>query len=375
MTRVSGTQKKRVSLLDNYVFMDKTQTVLEIAFKTGKNVILHGPGGHGKSEYTTEFFYDKNIAPYVMTMGTGITTDRLFGGFDAPKCKETGKIEYLVENSFMNHEYVIFEELMDAPDYILEQLKDILSSGYFRNGTQIFKIKTKLIVGCTNKTRKEFGKNASLKALLERFPLDHCVTWDNYTENSYMALLQKNFVQEIDPIIPFLLQEYSRNNIVISPRIALDAYDIYSSSGPDALIYIAEFSERPTLINDTLARFKEVIRFKQLGMEIEDIINGLNEIPKNVTEQDKQAFVDGYKALNTKHAEVRVMTVTDDLITAHTGVLQMAATAINDFKSRYVDAERALRGEEAPSPKKRKNPYFDKEYTATAVPVEDDGSF
>jgi hypothetical protein len=38
------------------------------------------------------------------------------------------EFEYLVENSFMNHEYVVFEEMMDAPDFILEQLKDILSS-------------------------------------------------------------------------------------------------------------------------------------------------------------------------------------------------------------------------------------------------------
>jgi hypothetical protein len=56
----------------------------------------------------------------------------------------------------MNHEYVVFEEMMDAPDFILEQLKDILSSGEFRNGTQVYPIKTRFIVCNTNKTRRIF---------------------------------------------------------------------------------------------------------------------------------------------------------------------------------------------------------------------------
>src|SRR4029078_3038105 len=113
-------------------------------------------------------------------MGSGTTTDKLFGGLDLKLFNEEGKIQYLVENSFMNDEFVIFEELFDAPDYILEQLKDILSSGVFRNGTQVFPIKTKLIICCTNKTREQFSKNDSLKALMERFPLEHEVKWDSY---------------------------------------------------------------------------------------------------------------------------------------------------------------------------------------------------
>jgi hypothetical protein len=56
-------------------------------------------------------------------MGTGMTTDRLFCGLDIPKYHNDGKLD-LVENSFMNHEYVVFEKLMDSPDFILEQLKE-----------------------------------------------------------------------------------------------------------------------------------------------------------------------------------------------------------------------------------------------------------
>jgi hypothetical protein len=43
-------------------------------------------------------------------------------------------------------------------------------------------ILSKLDLLCnTNKTRAEFSKNDSLKALMERFPLEHNVVWANYT--------------------------------------------------------------------------------------------------------------------------------------------------------------------------------------------------
>lgn len=37
-------EQEQVSLLDKFVFMDKTIAVLDIALKTQKNVILYGPG-------------------------------------------------------------------------------------------------------------------------------------------------------------------------------------------------------------------------------------------------------------------------------------------------------------------------------------------
>ena len=53
---------------EKFVFMDKTEKVLEIGYNTGKNVVLYGPGGHGKSEMTLEFLNDRGITPYVMVI-------------------------------------------------------------------------------------------------------------------------------------------------------------------------------------------------------------------------------------------------------------------------------------------------------------------
>lgn len=308
----------------DFVFMDKSLSILDIGLKTGKNIVLYGPGGHGKSELTLAYLAEKGIDPYVITMGTGMTTDRLFGGLDIPTFEKTGKIEYLVENSFMNNEYVIFEELFDAPDFILEQLKDILSSKVFRNGTQIFPIKTKFIICCTNRTREEFSKNASLKALMERFPLELNVIWDNYTEASYNKLLETKFGEgNIDPIIPFLLQEYHRGGITISPRVAVTAYQVYQECGPDSLSFIAEFAKKPTLIADTLKKYQSTLKFRKLSNDLDVTINQLQS-NNMITAEEKGKFTTDLGELATGIKEMKKLTVTDDLISTHASLIKTA---------------------------------------------------
>lgn len=320
----------------DFVFMDKSLSILDIGLKTGKNIVLYGPGGHGKSELTLAYLAEKGIDPYVITMGTGMTTDRLFGGLDIPTFEKTGKIEYLVENSFMNNEYVIFEELFDAPDFILEQLKDILSSKVFRNGTQIFPIKTKFIICCTNRTREEFSKNASLKALMERFPLELNVIWDNYTEASYNKLLETKFGQgNIDPIIPFLLQEYHRGGITISPRVAVTAYTVYQECGPDSLSFIAEFAKKPTLIADTLKKYQSTLKFRKLSNDLDVTINELQN-NNMITTEEKAKFTNDLGLLATGIKEMKKLTVTDDLISTHASLIKTATELYTNLSKKQT---------------------------------------
>lgn len=298
---------------ENFVFMNKTLSILNIGHTTGKNIVLYGPGGHGKSEITLEYFAEKGISPYVITMGTGMTTDRLFGGLNIPTFEASGKIEYLVENSFMNHEYVIFEEMFDAPDFILEQLKDILSSGVFRNGTQIYPIKTKFIVCCTNRTREEFSKNMSLKALMERFPLELNVVWDNYNEIAYNKLLETKFGEgNIDPIIPFLLQEYAKNGIIISPRVAVIAYQVFDQHGPESLTFIAEFAKKPELIADAIKKYESTLKFREMSGEISELIDRL-EANTMSSNDENRAFASDVDTLKQKLDAIKRLTVNDDI--------------------------------------------------------------
>lgn len=294
--------------------------------------------GHGKSEITLDFLKAKGIEPFIQTMGTGMTTDRLFGGLDIPTFETTGKIEYLVHNSFMNHEYVIFEELFDAPDFILEQLKDILSSGVFRNGTQIVPINTKFIICCTNRTRDEFSKNMSLKALMERFPLELNVIWDNYTEISYNKLLESKFGEgEVDPVIPYLLQEYAKNGITISPRVAVTAYQVYDQCGPESLSFIAEFAKKPSLIAETIKKFESTIKFRELSSGITSMIETLNSLPL-VSSSDENTYKEGISNLKDQLTNMKGLTVGDDVAHVHTQLLKAGKAALDKFEKNLTIA-------------------------------------
>jgi hypothetical protein len=280
------------------------------------------------------FLKEKGIDPYVITMGTGMTTDRLFGGLNIPTFEASGKIEYLVENSFMNHEYVIFEEMFDAPDFILEQLKDILSSGIFRNGTQIFPIKTKFIICCTNRTRDEFSKNMSLKALMERFPLELNVVWDNYTDHSYNKLLESKYGEgEVDPIIPFLLQEYAKNSIIISPRVAVIAYQIYNECGPESLTFIAEFAKKPSLINEAIVKFEGMFKFRELSSKIGETIKKLTSNAGLSNDEDKQLTID-LDTLRVQIVEIKSLKISDDIAHQHSQIVKSASDVYKNFEKR-----------------------------------------
>jgi MoxR-like ATPase len=257
-----------------FVFTQDLEKSLDLAFSTGENIILFGKGGYAKSEFSSAFFKSKNIVPFVKTMGSGTTTDSLFGGINILELNNTGKLEYLVENSFMNHEYVIFEELLDAPDYILEQLKDILTSGKFRNGSQSFDIKTKLIVCCTNKTRTEFSKNDSLKALMERFPLEYNVGWDSHTKETYNFLF-KTVLGKDYPELEFILEKLAKNDATVSPRTAIKAAKIIDSCGDfTCLDFIADFAgKNKALVKDELNKFKNVKVINDLIVETKKEIN------------------------------------------------------------------------------------------------------
>lgn len=314
----------------DFVFMEKTLTVLNLGMESGKNVILYGPGGYGKSEITEAFFKEKGITPYTITMGTGMTTDRLFGGLDIPTFNSTGKIEYLVENSFMNHEYVVFEELFDAPDFILEQLKDILSSGVFRNGSQVFNIKTKYIICATNRTREEFSKNASLQALMERFPLELNVVWDNHNEIAYNTLLESKFgIGNVDPVVPFILERYAKKGVTISPRVAVTAYQIFMHSGVDGLMFIADFNKKSDILRDAVKEFEDSAKLNEVMYKIGTLQSSLED--NDLSDSDEIAKgLNDIKELKALRKELDNLKVSDAFI-----------SKVNEKKSALDDAIKA----------------------------------
>ncbi len=326
--------------LKSTVFFEPTIKALEAALKLHKNIILHGPGGHNKSLGVIDFLGSKGIRPYVITMGQGMNTDRLFGGIDIKTMNETGKLEYLVENSFMNHEYVIFEEMLDAMPHILEQLKDILSSGVFRNGSQFYPIKTRMIICCTNRTRSEFSKDNSLKALMERFPYEWEVKWKEYNEITYTKLFQEK-LGGVDPMLPFLLQEYAKDGKIISPRIALLAAETLEELGPDYLNVIADFNEKPELLRTTIAKFTEKAGLRKVIEKVRDILTAVNQKESTLNENMSLVELEEVNTINNSLSEalkeLGKIKVPDDSVATVAEITKVARVVVTNIETKIND--------------------------------------
>jgi hypothetical protein len=178
----------------------------------------------------------------------------------------------------------------------------------------------------------------SLKALMERFPLELNVIWDNYTEISYNKLLESKFgVGEVDPVIPYLLQEYAKNNITISPRVAVTAYQIYDECGPDALAFIAEFAKKPSLIAETIKKFESTIKFRELSAGITDMIETLHNLPL-ASKEDEKTYEEAIKSLEMQLTDIKGLTVGDDVANVHAELVKAAKQSLDKFKKNLTIA-------------------------------------
>lgn len=327
-----------------FVYVDDMVKALNLAYNMNRNLIFFGKGGFGKSEISELFLREKGIEPFVMSMGSGTNPDRLFGGTDLSHFvgeNPTGKLEYLVENSFMNHEYVIFEELFDAPSEVLEELKDILSSGFFRKGSQVFQIKTKCIICCTNKTREEFAKNASLQALLERFPLTFEVQWPDHKRTNYDFLFKVSRGTEC-PLISYICEKLSSSGKKISPRIALFAHDVFfntvSSSGADvdALSMVADFGEKSKL-KSIISDFSAFAKFKEIEVKASDIFKKYEKIKEEASLLQLTQILEEYKKQLDAFNKLKT---SDDLADDYASVKKKLDKGLTTITNHCVDIKK-----------------------------------
>jgi len=235
------------------IFMEDMADALTRGVRLNQNVILYGRGGHNKSEGTElilNLMKKEGLIteePFVLTCGDGLTEEGLFGGINIKKFKDTGELEYLFKNSFLEHEVVVFEEIFDAPPQVLLALKDVMTSKKARKGNQVHPCKTKIFIGLTNKSKEDFSEDDSLEALAQRFPLTLKVEWDSYSKNNFTSLFKKVFgdtffnrnkgkLIELSEILSINNGMNDKSHFV-SPRTAIHAAKLYCDGGDLKYIY------------------------------------------------------------------------------------------------------------------------------------------
>lgn len=196
-----GTYEKISSALSaEFVKSGELARVISLAVEAKKNVLLWGPGGHGKSEMVSlalSQVADEDDV-FVQSFGEGMDEATLWGGLDFRALDTEKVLRYFPENSFLAKPYAVFEEIFDAPAQVLLALKDTLTAKKLRKGSQSFAMNTKVIIAITNKDPEEISDlGPAAAALIERFPLKLKVEWPSYEADDYAELFRK-----VGPRIP-----------------------------------------------------------------------------------------------------------------------------------------------------------------------------
>lgn len=231
-------------LAEKFVFSEPIADILASAIYSKQNVILYGPGGHGKSEMVEAALeglglWDRkdpvNSATLVQSFGEGLTEDALWGGIDFRKLNSPTDPEmwFNVENSFLRYPVAVFEELFDAPAFCLLPLKHTIQAGFLAKNGRSYPMETELIIACTNRNPDEIAEmGETYRALLERFVLRQEVVWSTYTANNYYTLLTKHpkarvaMSDQNRMALSNLLEECFNNGDFISPRTAMKCVEI-----------------------------------------------------------------------------------------------------------------------------------------------------
>lgn len=276
--------------LKGFIKSREVAEVLLTGLHSGQNVVLHGPGGYGKSEMALEFLRAigaRNEQVQVKSLSTGTLLDDLFGGVNIRALSETGELLYNVEKSVFSTPYLILEEAFDAPPRVLEGLKDVLTSGYIRNGLQSYEVKTKFIIVCTNRSKSELATDESSRALMERFPLSLRVEWDSHTLNDYRSLIETVFNHpmddSLDAVLGYILDSIKEDESARppAPRTVVRMHKILRAAGVRAL----RFLDGVPNISRAIEYLGDYAHWKRKYDEYYDEVDDLNDKIHNLGDE------------------------------------------------------------------------------------------
>ncbi len=233
-------ERIKAALASEFIYSDELARAISLAIESGKNLLLWGPAGHGKSEMVSRALSvvatDGEI--FVQSFGEGMDEATLWGGLDFAALESEKVLRYYPENSFLASRFAVFEELFDAPASVLLALKDTLTAKVLRKGTQKFPMATRVVVALTNKDPSEISElGPAAHALIERFPLQLKVGWSNYGSADYIQLFEKvgprlpgADLNGSSRILAEMIAKAGENGDKISPRSAVHALGVVKAA-------------------------------------------------------------------------------------------------------------------------------------------------
>lgn len=364
-----------------FVKAEAVREAISLALVSGKNLILFGPGGHGKSEMTSAVMSAiEGASVFVQSFGEGMDEARLYGGINLKALNDADNpvIEYHPDRSFLAADLAVFEELFDAPTSVLLSLKDTLTAGTYRNGAQQFKMRTQTIVCATNREPGEVAEiGAAAQALIERFPLQLRVAWDSYSANDFLEMFESietspnghesvawtelqtlkakaksvRIEDGIRRILAEVIASAVANGVTISPRTAMHSQDIVRAAAAInghtiatkddllAIKYLPGCEEIATKISQEIEEAVKRAGAEQRMREAETKLRMLQtEFQSSAGSPIKllQIALKGEQFSN----ELAQLTVTDNLVDRRKAVRDATAKLIGDAQQAALRATR-----------------------------------
>lgn len=298
-------------LSERFVFQEQAIRKVYAALSLGKNAILYGPGGFGKTEIVKAICNEMGI-PMICKVGyKDMMPEELLGIPNMTMLLEQSKYETAFENSvFCIPGILVLEEFFDCDPSTAAALKDVLTERGMREGSIKKESLISSVIITGNKDPKELGIDDSTKAFyLDRFPFRHEAVWSSYTEQDYMkfyrAFYGDNFKVNKKKLL-LCARLCASTEERISPRTASDTGDTAIHMGVSFL--------------DTLESLDTSM---------------LKEISRNLDEETN--FLDEEELLNKVKAELNI--IVKSITSSSIGQLENDKYLLNLFKEELINQD------------------------------------
>ena len=340
-----------IDISTKYVFSEKVAEIIHLAITSEKNALLWGPAGYGKSEMTLECIKTAGYSHdcFIQSFGEGMDESRLYGGIDFDALKNKDVMIFNTERSFLSKKIGIFEEIFDAPAIVLQSLKDTLTSRWLRNGAQQVEMKTNSIIAITNTDPKEMSElSASAHALVERFPLQLRVEWEDHSADAYLQMfstVRPKAKVETRRFLARLVERAREEGAHISPRTAMHALDAILVTGENddsysCLEYIPGFEN---VISEVKKEIKEIRLREQARESIDEIFKEVRKLKNRLDELNYDDSTHALEYLNIAkdfkacNNLINELPVPDPLVEERNDLLNMCSKLMLDAQDKAME--------------------------------------
>jgi energy-coupling factor transporter ATP-binding protein EcfA2 len=275
------------AVTEKFYGMSDLARKIYIALKAGKNIILWGKGGFGKTSLMKEIATILSLDISVVVGYEDMDVESLLGIPDMKKLIEESEYEIAFEKTKFNKKaLMVLEEFLDVNPKTAIALKDIITEKGFRQGSVFVPSNSLAYIICSNKSPEDVSIDYSTSAFYqERFPIRLEVKWNNYDYFAYVGLIQKVVSKdgyeehkEAYDVLAELCSATTNSRQTVSPRLVIDAIDILKTNNFDVFALDVLEGLDTSTISSVMAHCKqrnETTRITALSHNLHDLINSM----------------------------------------------------------------------------------------------------